>query len=416
MVNPATLEQGFLLVVQDKSGKSSASSPIYVAGNFNNWNPKDPDSKLTPQSDMRWRILMKQPKALGNASEPLKFKFTRGDWALEELKSDLTPPTDRLLPMIPRSSIKPGEPPQIELVVDAWGDMKPDFVNRATNDPYRTIKVQGDLRRVQVAGGVIGGRTRELLVWLPPGYEAGAKDGLRYPVLYMHDGQNVFEQLPSVPGEWKADETAFETISKGLARATIIVGIPHAGASRINEYTPSGITINHPTFGVIEGRGDEYVRWLNSEVMPRIERIFAISTQPKDTAIGGSSMGAIASMLAVSKLPGRFGGLLLESLPTVATDVTKWKPFVESVKVWPDRVYLGVGGSELGDDAKLTEANKKYAQATKDLDALLTKQGLSPDRKMMLIDAKATHTESAWAARFDDAFTFLFPPVVDGTK
>jgi predicted alpha/beta superfamily hydrolase len=416
MIDPTTLEQGFLLVVQDKTGKSSASSPIYVAGNFNNWNPKDDAAKLTPQSDMRWRILMKKPRSLGNASEPIKFKFTRGDWALEELKSDLTPPTDRLLPKIPASSIKPGEPPQIELVIEAWGDMRPDFVERAANDPYRTIKAKGDVRRVQVAGGVINGRPRELLVWLPPGYEAAAKEGIKFPVLYMHDGQNVFEKLPNVPGEWQADETAFDLISKGMARATIIVGIPHSGSTRLTEYTPTGITINHSAFGKIEGRGDEHVRWLVNEVMPRVERSFAVSLAPKDTAIGGSSMGAVISMLAVAKNPGRFGGLLLESLPSVATDVAQWKPFVESVKVWPDRIYLGVGGSELGDDPKLADANKKYAQATKDLDAHLAKAGLSPDRKLMLIDPKAVHNEGAWAARFDDAFSFLFPPAVDGTK
>jgi predicted alpha/beta superfamily hydrolase len=416
MVNPATLEQGFLLVVQDKSGKSSASSPIYVAGNFNNWNPKDPDAKLTPQSDMRWRILMKRPRSTANANEPVRFKFTRGDWALEELRADLSVPGDRPLPMIPASSIKPGEPPQIEMVVEAWGDMRPDFKERAGNDPYRTIEVAGTLRRLQVAGGVGNGRPRELLVWLPPGYSEGVSKGVKYPVLYMNDGQNIFEQRPGVPGEWKADETAMELMTKGMARATIIVGVPHGGSTRLNEYTPTGVTITHPAFGTIEGRGDEYVRWLTTEVMPRVERSFAVSLEPKDTGIGGASMGAVASILAVSKNPGRFGNLLIESLPSVATDVAQWKPFIESVKVWPQRVFLGVGGSELGEDPKLAEANKRYAQATKDLDAVLTKQGLSPDRKLMMIDAKATHTESAWAARFDDALSFLYPPTVDSTK
>jgi predicted alpha/beta superfamily hydrolase len=416
MVNPATLEQGFLLVVQDKTGKSSASSPIYVAGNFNNWNPKDPDAELTPQSDMRWRILMKRPRSMANANEPLRFKFTRGDWALEELRADLSVPGDRPLPMIPASSIKPGEPPQIEMVVEAWGDMRPDFKERAGNDPYRTIAATGTVRRLQVAGGVINGRPRELLVWLPAGYEEGASKGVKYPVLYMNDGQNVFEKLPNVPGEWKADETATDLIGKGMARATIIVGIPHGGSTRLTEYTPTGVTINHPTFGVIEGRGDEYVRWLTTEVMPRVERSFAVSLEPKDTGIGGASMGAVASILAVSKNPGRFGNLLLESLPSVATDVKQWTPFIESVKVWPTRVFLGVGGSELGTDPKLAEANKKYAQATRNLDAWLTKQGMSPDRKLLMIDDQATHTEEAWAARFDDALSFLYPPAVDSTK
>ena len=85
-VEPETLPQGFLLIVEDASTKASPSSPIFLACNWNNWNPSDPAFRLEPQSDMRWRILVKRPEG---RTDRLEFKFTRGDWALEELNDDL---------------------------------------------------------------------------------------------------------------------------------------------------------------------------------------------------------------------------------------------------------------------------------------------------------------------------------------
>src|SRR5262249_44438223 len=96
MVKPESLPQGFIIVVEDKAKLANVSSPVFIAGTFNGWSAGDTKFKLTPQSDMRWRIEF--PKWTGGSD--FNFKFTRGSWELEELQEDLTPPTNRSLPLV----------------------------------------------------------------------------------------------------------------------------------------------------------------------------------------------------------------------------------------------------------------------------------------------------------------------------
>lgn len=405
LVQPESLEQGFILIVQDKASKATAQSPIYIAGTFNNWNPADPAYKLTPQSDMRWRIEMPRP-----AAGPIKFKFTRGSWALEELKADLSAPGDRTLAPIDASKLARGEKPRIELVVERWGDEKPDY--RPEGGAETPASVTGDLRRLQVQGGAGGmaGQTRDLLVWLPPGYDDPRNAERRYPVLYLHDGQNLFSKPAAAPAEWGVDETATDLITNGAMQPVIIVGIPHAGEGRIREYLPVAALNN------VKPEGDEHVAWLIHEVMPRVERAFRVKTGADSTGIGGSSLGAAVALHAATKYPDRFGIVLAESLPLRTGNAEAWDHWLAGIKHWPKRVYLGVGGRETGPEEAKAAANKAYEDATRALDKQLAAAGLRADRRLLVVDAQATHTETAWAKRLPEALRFLFPPTVDGTK
>lgn len=400
-VQPETLSQGYVLIVEDKSGKAKPDSPIFVAGSFNNWNPGDPAFRLEPQSDMRWRIVM-QPSADG---KPIEFKFTRGTWELEELRSDMSKPANRTLEKVDVSKLATGEQPKIELVVSHWGDERPEYAVQQGSDPYRSIPVKGDVRRLEVRGGAgsANSLSRELIVWLPPGYNDPANADRSYPVLYMHDGQQMFEKLPSVPGEWMADETATTLIERKLMQPIIIVGVPHSGAGRVEEYLP---------VNAIDGvtpRGSEHVQWMVSEVMPRIERTFRIKTGPEFTGVGGSSLGAAISLYAATSRPETFGLVLAESLPLRTGKASEWNAYLDSVKTWPNRIYLGMGGSETGKDPARAAQNKGYVDAVRSLEQRLTAAGLGADRRLLLIDDDATHTEDAWAARLPSALRFLFP-------
>jgi len=411
LVRPETLPQGFVLVVEDKSGKAGASSPIYLAGTLNNWNPKDPKYKLEAQSDMRWRIELKDLHKIG--VENLAFKFTRGDWKLEELKSDLTPPPNRTLAPIDPSKLKEGEMPRIELVVEAWGDMRPsgaDQKAQATSEALPKV-VGGRLTRLQVPGGAGAERlNRDLLVWLPPGYDDPKNADKRYPVLYMHDGQNLFAKHAGVPDEWGVDETATALCQRGEVRPFIVVGIPHSGATRIREY------LHVPAIPNVDPQGDRHVAWLVSTVMPRVQRAFRVETGPEHTGVGGSSLGATISVHAATTHPEKFGLLLAESLPLRTGDPAVWDADFAKIKAWPRRVYLGVGGAELGNDPKNAERNRGYLEAVQQLDKRLEAAGLGPSRRLLIVEHDATHTESAWAKRLPEALRFLFPPAADGTK
>lgn len=405
LVEPESLAQGFILIVQDKSGRAKAESPIYLAGNINNWNDADPAYKLTAQSDMRWRIEIPKP-----AVAPLEFKFTRGSWKLEELNADLSTPGNRTLPKVDISKLAPGEKPKIELVVERWADEKPDYQTPTAADA--PLKVTGDLRKLQVQGGAGGmaGQSRDLLVWLPPGYDDPRNADKKYPVLYLHDAQNLFSKPNAAPTEWGVDETATDLITQGEMQSIIIVGIPHAGDGRIREYLPVAALPN------TKPEADEHVAWLMHEVMPRVERAFRVKTGPESTGVGGSSLGAAVSLYAATKYPDRFGLVLAESLPLRTGKAEAWDQWIASIKAWPRRVYLGVGGQETGPEPAKAAVNKAYADATRDLDKRMSAAGLGADRRLMLIDEQATHTESAWAKRLPQALRFLYPPVTDGTK
>ncbi len=430
LVDPTTLEQGFIILVNDKVKKSSASDPIYFASNVTGWNPGDAAFKLTPQSDMKWRIHFTKPKSKGNPNEPIEFKFARGSWDTCEVNADLSDMGNRTLPKIDISKLKTGEIPTIEFEVVHWADERPSAKPRG--EVPVTVSI-GTLKRLQVQGGVGNalGQTRDLLVWLPPGYDDAANASTTYPVLYMHDGQNLFSKPATAPAEWQMDEVAGALLKSQLVRPFIVVGIPHSGSTRTAEYLPpvtteivspgraSGTSFN-PKHDIpdpkndskgpeqtpgLPPQGDAHLAWLRSEVMPRVERAFRVKTGPTNTGIGGSSLGGLISLYAGAKFPDTFGLVLAES-PSLRFGKNEFgKTLFANVTVWPTKVYLAVGTAEAGAGNR---ASDDYADAVKALDATLTEAGLSATRKKFIVDEGATHTEDAWAKRLPEALRFLF--------
>jgi predicted alpha/beta superfamily hydrolase len=399
MVDPDFLPQGFIIVLDDKPKLAKADAPIYLAGNWNGWNPKDPKFKLEARSDLRWQIIFEKP--LSDAK--LEFKFTRGDWEVEELNDDLSTPANRLLPKIDASKLAPGERPIIEMSVPKWGDQRPNRQSRPDLDPYYKLDVTGTVQRVQVAGGGVA-TMRDVLVWLPPGYDKPEAAARRYPVLYLHDGQNVFMKMPNVPGEWGADETATRLIKGGRIEEIIIVAIPHAGTARASEYLP---------FELVEGvrpRGEQYARWLVGEVVPRINSIYRTKTGPENTAVGGASLGGVIALYAATEHPSVFGKVLAESVPLVSKDGAADK-FFRSRGNWPAALWFGMGENELGTDPKNADGNKRYVAAHAALrDWHKAGPGAKPGaRSQWPLGPGAVHDENAWAARLGDALEFLFP-------
>lgn len=126
LVDPTTLEQGFILLVRDKAKRSSASDPIYFASSVNGWNPNDPAFKLTIQSDTKWLIHLVKPSNERNPSRPIEFKFVRGSMDRREVNADLLDVGNRTLPRINASKLRAGEIPTIELTIERWADERPN--------------------------------------------------------------------------------------------------------------------------------------------------------------------------------------------------------------------------------------------------------------------------------------------------
>jgi enterochelin esterase-like enzyme len=257
----------------------------------------------------------------------------------------------------------------------------------------------GDLRLHEFRSRVFR-NTRLLRVWLPPGYDDAESDGRRYPVLYLNDGQNLFEASTSFTGvEWQVDETAERLIGEGSIPPLIVVGIDNTGKDRIREYMP--YRSMNPMMLRVQGR--YYPDFLTKEVMPFVERNYRVATGPENTGLGGSSLGALIALYTAMARPGVIGRLLVES-PSLWASHRQAIKESRSVRIWPERMYLGVGTAEAGS----AERSRTVVDDVRELTAILRRAVLSERRLRLVIQDGAGHNEAAWAERFPEALRFLF--------
>ena len=176
--------------------------------------------------------------------------------------------------------------------------------------------------------------TRRLRVWLPPDYDGWG--ATRYPVLYLNDGQNLFDPATAFAGvHWQVGETATRLIAEHKIRPLIIVGIDNT-KSRVNEYIP--YKSKDPR--VLNAKGKRYPDFLRREVMPLIEACYPVLKGPESTGLGGSSLGGLITLYTQLAAPGVFGRLLIES-PSLFVAERKILERSRRFRSWPARTYLG---------------------------------------------------------------------------
>src|SRR5579863_1826725 len=259
--------------------------------------------------------------------------------------------------------------------------------------------VTGDLRLHEFRSRVFR-NTRMLRVWLPPRYDAPENSARLYPVLYLNDGQNLFDRTIAFGGvEWQVDETADRLIRQEVIVPLIIVGIDNAQGERIKEYLPFR-SFNPP---ILRPLGKRYPNFLINEVMPFVEGRYRVARGPENSALGGSSLGALISLYTVIQRPEVFGGLLLES-PSLFISYRRIVKFSRLVRQWPAKVFLAIGTREAGREDK----DRQVVEDVRELERTLRRAGLDDRRLLVKVDEGATHNESEWAKRFPEALSFLF--------
>jgi predicted alpha/beta superfamily hydrolase len=240
---------------------------------------------------------------------------------------------------------------------------------------------------------------RDVLVYLPPDYEKNTRT--RYPVLYLHDGQNLFDGATSfIPGkEWRVDETAEELIRRKAIEPVIIVGIYNTGGSRLSEYTPT----KTPRFKDA-GKADAYGKMIVEELKPFVDKRYRTRKDAANTALGGSSLGGLVSLYLGLKRPEVFGKLAVLS-PSIWWDNKVIVKRVKALKSRPDlKIWLDMGTHEGNPPSQ--ERNIDDARALKD--ALVAK-GWKLDTELKYTEVQgAEHNEEAWAARVEPMLRFLF--------
>lgn len=240
---------------------------------------------------------------------------------------------------------------------------------------------------------------RNLFVYLPPSYESEQK---RYPVLYMHDGQNLFDQSTSFAEEWRVDETMERLSQEGIE--AIVVGIPNRGVERLVEYSPFYDAHHGP------GRGDRYLAFLEETVKPLIDGDFRTLPGREHTGVMGSSMGALITLYAFFTLPHlfSFAGVMSPSFWYAGKAIF---PFVRDAAYVPGRIYMDVGTREYGGSMTAKGARDRsrrhYGQVRR-MKRILVRKGYRPRSDLLVVEEKwAAHHEPAWASRLPDALRFL---------
>jgi predicted alpha/beta superfamily hydrolase len=221
---------------------------------------------------------------------------------------------------------------------------------------------------------------------LPSDYSGSKKN---YPVLYMHDGQNVFDDLTSFAGEWNVDET-LDSIGKH-SEEMIVIAIDHGGSKRINEYCPYDME----KFG--EGEGDKYVDFLVKTLKPFIDKNYRTLKNKRNTFIAGSSMGGLISMYAILKYPRVFGGAGIFSPafsvgPKIYDDIEANGARVNS------KIYFYCGAEE--GETMVPDTERAFSEMRK----------VSKSKMVCIVRQDGKHSESVWKEEFLLFYLWLTEP------
>jgi predicted alpha/beta superfamily hydrolase len=327
---------------------------IYLVGNFNNWNPRDEKMELKT-------INGKQGITIELTKGMYEYKFTEGSWESVEALENGSPTGNRKI-VVEKDTV-------INVEIEHWADHFP-----------KKEKVSTASKNVHILDNSFYipqlDRHRRVWIYLPESYKASSK---KYPVLYMHDGQNVFDEATSAYGEWGVDE-ALDTLGS-QHKEIIVVAIDNGGDKRLNEYSPYDME----KYG--KGEGDEYVDFLVQTLKPYIDKHYRTKKDEKNTFIAGSSMGGLISFYAILKYPKVFGGAGVFSPAFWITPQLKdINP--EQAKKVKGKIYFYAGQQEsetmVTDMLNVFEQMRTYSKA----------------KMQTVIRAEGKHNEPTWREEF----------------
>lgn len=336
--------------------------PVFIAGNFNGWDPGSPGGLLEFNGN-EYTITIDSLKP-----GPLQFKFTRGSWETVEQTFDGADRANRALELIADTIIR--------LRVEGWKQASPNIKKESTaGKQVIALPDSFDMPGLN--------RSAKVHIYLPSSYKLSRK---RYPVIYMHDGQNLFDALRAPFGEWGIDETLDSLVSAGQPEA-IIVGIDN-GPRRVNEYTP----FDTERFG--EGQGEQYVSFIANRLKPYIDKKYRTLNAPEHTAIAGSSLGGLLSYYAWLTKPGVFGnaGVFSPSF-WIAPEIL---PLTDSLAVTvTSKCFFYIGEQEGG----------RYV---KDMQEVADRLGANTKAIMYsVVDPIGEHNESSWRKWFAEFYVWI---------
>jgi metallo-beta-lactamase class B len=373
MAAPFAAQAQLTLRVTGVPANTPADAAIYVAGSFNGWNPANPAFRLSP-ADGGFAITLPD-----DVRGPVEFKFTLGAWERVETDSAGGGVNNRRF-VIPATGAATWTGS-----IGGWQDPSKIPVRRSTARP--TVSVIDTAFSIPQLG-----RTRRVWIYLPQGYASSHR---RYPVLYMHDGQNVFDDSTSYAGEWGVDET-LDSLSARGDRGVIVVAVDNGGTKRLDEYSPW----KNAHYG--GGEGDAYVDFLAHTLKPYIDRHYRTRPDRLNTGVAGSSMGGLISLYAALKYPRVFGRVGVFS-PALWFAAPQLLSYARNARPLPGtRIYFVVGAKE-GDTPEV------YVNDQLRMVDTLAAAGFRRGRNVVsYVRADGVHAEWFWRREFPAAYRWLF--------
>ncbi len=346
-----------------------AGASIFAAGNFQNWTPGDPNFKLSPGMNGTFSITF--TPAVGT----VEFKFTRGDWATVEGGAGGGFQPNHMVNYS-------GQPKTVDIAILSWEDLGGTSGSTAA---WNVSILDPAFFMPQL------NKNRRIWLYLPPDYATTTK---KYPVLYMHDGQNLFDDATSFSGEWGVDES-LNTLFAAGDYGCIVVGIDNGGADRIDEYS---VWKNSQYGG---GNGEKYANFIVQTLKPYMDSHYRTLIDAAHTGTAGSSLGAlIANYIGIEhqSVFGKIGNLS----PAFWFSDSCFSHVTTTGKTGDIRAYFVAGTNESTTMVpKMTQMRNTFQNI-----------GVPNSELFLKSDNDGAHSEWYWEREFSACYQFLFnnPP------
>lgn len=357
------------LIVTNLPSDHDYTKDIYISGDFEGWSGGKSEFKLDRKDKIYSITLPKQQKTIS-------YKFTLGNWESVELDKESAAIENRTYTFSEKSET-------IEIAIENWSDGSQNETISTKQSNVETFAENFNIPQLN--------RTRNILVYLPPNYESSTDS---YPVLYIHDGQNVFDKATSYAGEWEVDET-LNKLHQTHGLDVIVVAIDNS-EKRMQEYT----AWEHKEYGKPEGTA--YIDFIAKTLKPAIDQKYRTKSDSKNTAIMGSSMGGLISHYAAFQYPNVFGKAGIFSPSFWFSDSVI--PFTKKhlAEANNSKLYYLMGGKEGGN-------------MVKDLGDVINSMqtnGFPKDNFYVKISPNGTHSEAFWRTEFEEAVLWLFSEAI----
>jgi predicted alpha/beta superfamily hydrolase len=360
------LQAQLMVRVTSLPSSTPSNSDIHVAGNFNQWKADDPNYKLSDNEDGTKTISLYPPVG------QVEYKFTRGSWETAEAGID-----GEYVPS--RTYQYDGKPSVVNVSILAWEDLDGRRANSTATSNVHVLSYHFNMPQLA--------RERRIWVYLPPNYETSGK---RYPVIYMQDGQNLFDKSTAFAEEWGVDETMNRLHENGDYGA-IIIGIDNGGWRRMDEYSPW-----YNAELEAGGEGKNYTDFLVNTLKPYIDATYRTLPGREYTGIIGSSMGALITHYAALEHSNVFGKVGVLS-PSFWFAPESYDHTFNHRKT-EDIMYYALAGK--GEGNEMVRGLDRMTEK-------MTQVGYASNVKKV-IHQGGKHNESFWGSEFEKAYTWLF--------